>query len=162
MSKIASDRRCARLFLNRLPLVRGVGWISILLWGSVLLAEEFPEEQIAFFEKKIRPVLVSHCYGCHSAQSPQVKGGLLLDTRLGVLRGGESGEVVVPGQPASSTLMRALRYDDEVSAMPPKKQLPKEVIANFEHWIAIGLPDPRDGESILPKAGIDIDKGRRF
>src|SRR5436190_12401925 len=70
-------------------------------------------EQAAFFEKKIRPVLVEHCYSCHSADAAakkKLKGGLLLDSREGLLTGGDSGKVVVPGKPADSYLIQTLKY----------------------------------------------------
>ncbi len=88
------------------------------------------------------PVLVTHCYACHATESPQIKGGLLLDTRAGVRRGGESGEIVVLGDPAASLLIKALKYADDAPAMPPRKQLPPEVIADFEKWVKLGAPDP--------------------
>ena len=99
----------------------------------------------AFFESKIRPVLVEACYKCHSAESERVKGGLLLDTREGLLKGGESGPALVPGDPDKSRLITAMRYKDEHLQMPPKEALPPEVVANFEKWVKAGAPDPRTG-----------------
>ncbi len=120
-------------------------------------------EGIVFFEKKIRPVLVANCYQCHSAQAAQVKGELLLDTRAGVQRGGETGAIIVPGDPDGSPLIHALRYADDAPAMPPRKQLPAEVIADFVQWVKLGAPDPREGKSEVVKSqGIDIEKGRQF
>src|SRR6266496_3832302 len=78
------------------------------------------EEGIDFFEKKIRPLLVEHCYQCHSAQSEKVKGGLLLDTREGVLKGGDTGAALVPGDPEKSLLIKAVRYTDKDLQMPSK------------------------------------------
>ena len=81
---------------------------------------------IEFFEKKIRPVLAEHCYKCHSAEAEKakkLKGGLLLDTRDGLRKGGDSGPAVVPGKPAESLLVKALRYDGDTQ-MPPKGKLP--------------------------------------
>jgi hypothetical protein len=99
---------------------------------------------VEFFEKKIRPVLVRHCYPCHSAGANKHKGGLLLDTRAGLLKGGDSGPALLPGKPADSRLVRAVRYDDEALKMPPKGRLPDAVIADLERWIKIGAPDPRE------------------
>src|SRR5215510_12998990 len=62
-----------------------------------------------FFEKKIRPVLVTNCYGCHSSKLKTPMGGLVLDTKSGMLKGGVSGPAIVPGKPAESLLLRALR-----------------------------------------------------
>ncbi|MFN7927705.1 MAG: c-type cytochrome domain-containing protein [Blastocatellia bacterium] len=88
------------------------------------------------FEKKIRPVLADNCYACHSSQMKKPMGGLVLDTKEGLLKGGVSGAVIVPGKPAESLLMRVLRYGDPILKMPPAGQLPDAVIADFEQWIA--------------------------
>ena len=116
---------------------------------------------MAFFEKKIRPVLAQKCYSCHSAEaakSRKLKGGLQLDTRKGTLAGGENGPVVVPGAPGKSPLLAALRR--EGLEMPPKERLPDAVIADFEKWIADGAPDPREGEPAHPTA-IDYQAARK-
>jgi len=115
---------------------------------------------LAFFEKKIRPVLVEHCYKCHSASSEKVKGGLLLDTREGIRKGGESGHAVVPGNLKESLLISALKHDD--FEMPPKKVLPAAVVADFEKWIQSGAADPRRATRPVAKAdSIDIEAGRK-
>ena len=115
---------------------------------------------MAFFEKKIRPVLVEHCYKCHSASSEKVKGGLLLDTREGIRKGGESGHAVVPGNLKESLLISALKHDD--FEMPPKKVLPAAVVADFEKWIQSGAADPRRATRPVAKAdSIDIEAGRK-
>ena len=116
-------------------------------------------EQSEFFEKKIRPVLVAKCYGCHSSKSKEAQGGLLLDTRDGLLRGGKSGKAVVPGDPGKGSLMAALRHQG--LKMPPSEKLPEEVVASFEAWIRLGAPDPRTA-SASPVEGVDLEKGRRF
>src|ERR1044071_6918590 len=77
---------------------------------------------VEFFEKKIRPVLAENCYKCHSAQAEKVKGGLLLDTRAGVLKGGDTGPALVPGEPEKSLIVKAVRYTDENLQMPPKNK----------------------------------------
>ena len=119
-------------------------------------------EQVAFFEKSIRPVLARECYGCHAATAEKVRGGLTLDTRDGLLKGGQSGPAVIPGDPKKSLLVKALRHADEVKPMPPKKKLPDEVAADFERWVAMGAPDPRDYAAKVTKAEIDLEKGRKF
>jgi hypothetical protein len=103
-----------------------------------------------WFETKIRPVLVEHCYRCHSAQAKSIKGGLRLDTAAGLRKGGDSGPIVVPGKPDSSLLLRALSYRDETLRMPPQKQLPAAVIADFARWIAAGAPYPLDEKTAPP------------
>ena len=115
---------------------------------------------IAFFEKKIRPVLVAHCYACHSSKAAQVKklrGGLWLDNRQGLRKGGETGAAIVPGKPDESLLLKALNYDS--LEMPPKEKLPDAVIADFREWIIRGAPDPRRGRAATISK-IDIDAGR--
>ena len=106
---------------------------------------------LVFFETKIRPVLVEHCYSCHSSEArmnKKLKGGLLLDTRADLRKGGKTGPGVVPGKPAESLLLKALRHEDDLR-MPPKAKLADAVIADFEKWIAIGAPDPRDGRPAI-------------
>jgi hypothetical protein len=91
---------------------------------------------IAFFEAKIRPVLVQHCYQCHSAEAlraGKLKANLLVDSRDGMAKGGESGAAVVPGKKEESLLLAAIKYDG--FEMPPAGKLPDEVIADFEKWI---------------------------
>ena len=117
-------------------------------------------EQLKFFESKIRPVLVEQCYSCHSAESKELKGGLQVDHREGLLAGGDSGPAVVAGNPDESLLIEALKY--ESYEMPPKGKLSEQVIADFERWVAMGLPDPRTGEVVRPAQGIDLEEGRKF
>ena len=83
---------------------------------------------LEFFEKKIRPVLVKHCYECHSAEGEEMEGGLLLDTRAAIRKGGESGPAVVPNDPQKSLLLDALEY--KKLEMPPAGKLPSEVIGS--------------------------------
>ena len=102
------------------------------------------------------------CYKCHSASSEKIKGGLLLDTREGIRKGGDTGAAVVPGNLEESVLIQAIRFQDDDLQMPPKQKLPDEVIADFERWVAMGAPDPRDGTVTAAAKGIDIEEGRRF
>lgn len=97
---------------------------------------------IEFFEKRIRPVLIRHCYECHSAASSEPKGGLRLDSRDFIRKGGESGPAVVPGNTTKSLLLNAVRH--ESFEMPPDRKLPNKVIKDFETWIEAGAGDPRD------------------
>lgn len=114
---------------------------------------------VDFFEKKIRPVLIEHCYACHSAEAKKSKGDLVVDTRAGLLMGGETGPAVVPNDPVKSILMKAIRH--EGPKMPnAQKKLSDEIIADFETWIKLGAPDPRDGKAVVKK-GIDYDEGRK-
>lgn len=105
------------------------------------------DEGLEFFEKKIRPVLVEHCYHCHSAESKELKGGLRIDVKAGWQVGGESGRpAIVPGKPEQSLLIRAVRHDEDASAMPPNMpQLSDQMVSDLIQWVRIGAPDPRDG-----------------
>lgn len=108
--------------------------------------EEFPQqklspEQSKFFETKIRPVMARECYGCHSKQSGQARGGLQLDTRDAMLRGGDSGPAIVPGSLEDSLFFGAIMHTDFV--MPPKRKLSQTEIDDFRRWILDGAPDPR-------------------
>ncbi len=98
-------------------------------------------ETIEFFEAHIRPVLVEHCYECHSAKATVVQGGLRLDTADGLRTGGDSGPAIVPQNPDESLLLAALRY--ESYEMPPSGKLPDPVIEDFARWITLGAADPR-------------------
>ncbi len=106
--------------------------------------------ELDFFEAKIRPALVNHCYTCHSVGAGEPKGGLRLDTAAGLLAGGGSGPAVVAGKPNESLLVEALRY--ESFEMPPQGKLPDDVIADFVHWIEMGVPDPRKETSEIAPA----------
>jgi hypothetical protein len=95
---------------------------------------------LEFFEKKIRPVLIEHCYACHSARAKKIKGGLRLDSRSGLLRGGDTGPALVPGRPEQSRLIQAVRYLDVDLRMPPKGKLPAAAVADLTAWIEMGAP----------------------
>lgn len=119
-------------------------------------------DQLDFFEKKIRPVLADTCYKCHSEDSEKVKGGLVVDSKQGLLQGGDSGPSVVPGDLRKSLLIQAVRWDDQDLQMPPKEKLSDEVIADLEKWVRMGAPDPRVGAAPLARTVIDIEKAREF
>jgi cytochrome c553 len=94
----------------------------------------------AFFEKKVRPVLATNCFKCHSSTSEKLKGGLKVDSREALLQGGESGPAVVPGKPDESPLIEAVRYDHDDLQMPPKQKLPQGAISDLEKWVEMGAP----------------------
>lgn len=127
---------------------------SVLLLGSLLLSAATPSakaltpDEVSFFESSVRPLLDSKCYNCHSARAERVKGGLLLDTKEGALKGGNNGPVIVPGKPDESQMIIAVRYEDEDLQMPPKgKKLSNKEIAILEKWVQMGAPDPRESKS---------------
>ena len=107
------------------------------------------DDGVAFFESKIRPVLVEHCHACHSAEAAKagkLKGGLRVDHREGLRKGGDSGPAVVPGQPEKGTLLASLKHTGDIH-MPPKGKLPDAIAADMERWIRMGATDPRDEKS---------------
>ncbi len=111
---------------------------------SIARGAELTRAQLNFFETKVRPVLANNCYKCHSTQAEKVKGGLMLDSREGLLKGGESGPTIVPGNPDKSLLIKAIRYTDPDLQMPPKdKKLTDQQIADLTTWVKMGAPDPR-------------------
>ncbi len=118
--------------------------ISVTLVGADLPSAA----DLEFFEKRIRPVLVENCYQCHSATSEKLKGGLRLDSRAGMLKGGESGAAIVPGKPDESLLVKAVRYKNEDTAMPPKKKLADAQVADLEVWVQLGSPWPQKDATV--------------
>ncbi len=137
----------------------------LLAVGGVALAQS---PQAEFFERRIRPVLVEHCEVCHSSALPDPMGGLAVDTRDGLRRGGASGPAVVAGDPDASVLLRALGYLDPVLKMPPTGRLPDRTVRDFRAWIESGAHDPREGgpasQSVAEAAGpgTPIAEGRRW
>ncbi len=100
----------------------------------------------------MRAVLEQRCFKCHSAQSEKLQGGLHLDSRAGWQQGGDSGQVIIPGKPDESLLVKALRYSDtEDTQMPPEGKLPDAEIAALTEWVRLGAPDPRTAVSGPPK-----------
>ena len=147
---------------------RAIPLLLLLALSASARAEEKPlpaankptAEGVEFFEQKVRPVLVKHCYSCHGADPKKIKGELRLDTRDGVLRGGASGPAVVPGEPAKSLLVKSVKHAKGVEAMPPEKALSDADIAALEAWVKMGAPDPRDGGERAKR--IDLEKAKEF
>ena len=106
-------------------------------------AADMTPSQSDFFENKIRPMLADHCYKCHSSHADKLKGGLLLDSREALLKGGDNGPAIVPGDPEASLLIKAVRYMDPDLQMPKDKKLPDDEIADLVAWVKMGAPDPR-------------------
>ena len=124
--------------------------LAVLLFAASLRAQDSGIDNLRFFEDKIRPVLATRCYVCHSVKAVKVQGGLLLDSQAGLKRGGNSGQAIAPGDPDKSLLVRALRYQDKDLQMPPGKPLPVEVVADFETWIRAGAVMPDDAVAVKP------------
>lgn len=126
-------------FLQPVPLFLS---LFVAAFPELGQAAEPDSAGIDFFEKKIRPVLAQHCYECHSNRAKKLQGGLKLDSRSTIRRGGESGPSVVPGKVEDSLLIAALRH--EGLEMPPGQRLPQQVVDDFVRWVEAGAPDPRD------------------
>jgi len=122
--------------------------LAALVGASVcfpaVAAQQLTPAQSQFFENKVRPIFVDNCYKCHSARAEKVKGSLYLDTREGLLKGGESGPAIVPGNPDKSLLIKAVGYTDQDLQMPPRgAKLSDQQIADLTTWVKMGAPDPR-------------------
>lgn len=120
---------------------------------------------VEFFEKKIRPLLVNRCFECHSDQGKGVKGGLHLDSRSGILTGGDSGPALVPEKPVESLLVEAINYGQESAQMPPRGKLPQSEIDLLTDWVRRGAPYPESDAKtagIKLRKGIDYEAGKRF
>jgi hypothetical protein len=144
-----------------------VSIIGLLCLGSLGSFGSEDVSKVEFFEERIRPVLAQNCYECHSVKAKKLKADLYLDRKAGWVRGGENGPVVIPGKPVESLLLTAIRYKDNDLRMPPNKKLPKHVLADFEKWIAMGAPDPRDApmEVVAETSGPQtksLEEGRKF
>jgi hypothetical protein len=145
--------------------MRAAGTLLALLLTVAPVAAQTTDAE--FFESRIRPVLATRCYGCHSSKLAAPKGDLVLDTKAGLVKGGRLGPEIVPGKPAESRLMHALNHSDPALSMPPTGKLPANVIADFEQWIAKGAVDPRvdapaGAPAPAPLAGMPIEQGRKW
>ena len=132
--------------------------------GIASAAVTADDSQIAFFEKTIRPILIKRCYECHSAESGKSKGGLLIDSRDGLLKGGDNGPALVAGDPDKSRIIESVRYHNQDMQMPPKGALPSAEVKALEAWVKMGAPDPReavaDAKHATPRV-IDIAEGSK-
>lgn len=127
--------------------------LYLIFFASACFAQS-PQE--IFFEKNIRPILSKQCYSCHSSSIKDSKGGLTLDTRDGLLKGGDSGPSILPGDPENSLLMQAMMHDGY--EMPPDKKLPENILKNFYIWIKMGAYDPRINDTSNKKTIIEAKK----
>ncbi|MBT5706519.1 MAG: DUF1549 domain-containing protein, partial [Verrucomicrobia bacterium] len=137
--------------------------VSIAAWfflcDSGLVSETSASEAESLFAELVLPALESRCYDCHAETSDRIKGGLLLDRGAGLLRGGDTGPAVVPGDPARSLLIQAIKRQ-EISMPPKGDPLSDATIAGIERWIELGAPDPRDAPLISIGSQIDYEEGR--
>ncbi|MSU34453.1 MAG: DUF1549 domain-containing protein [Pedosphaera sp.] len=133
----------SRVKLTRIPFPRLAAFCLPLVVGAWMGTTRAAADGVEFFESKVRPILVEHCYKCHSADRGRSKGGLSLDSAEGLRYGGDSGPAVAPGDPDASRLILAVRYQDANLQMPPKEKLTPGQIADLEAWVKLGAPDPR-------------------
>ena len=130
----------------------------VLLVAPTVCAEEPVANEashVEFFESKVRPLLVNRCYECHSGISQALRAGLKLDSRAGLLEGGDSGPAVVPGKPDESLLIQAVRY--EANEMPPKGKLSNAQIAALTKWVELGAPWPAASGAAMQSKGPAYD-----
>jgi mono/diheme cytochrome c family protein len=129
----------------------GIAALAPVLCGAIAspvpiapAAQPISPADLQFFEARIRPILTDRCYKCHSRLADKIKGGFMLDTREGMLHGGDTGPAVVPGKPEDSLIVDAISYKDPDLQMPPKgDKLSEQQVADITEWIRRGAPDPR-------------------
>jgi hypothetical protein len=122
---------------------------------------EFSNEDIEFFEKRIRPVLVKRCWECHGADPAKLRGGLRLDSRQAILRGGETGPAAVVGDVMASLISEAIGFESSQIEMPPSGKMPAQEIADLREWIRRGLPFPSAETTAAARPSVDLEAGRR-
>ena len=130
-----------------------------LVTRAVAATPNFPAEDLEFFEKRIRPLLAERCYECHSTSAKKLKGGLLLDSRAAVLKGGDTRPAIVPGQPDKSLLIESVRYGNQDLQMPPKSRLSDAQTADLAEWVKRGAPWPAETATARAAAkGFDVQQ----
>ena len=117
---------------------------------------------VAFFEQKVRPLLIERCHACHSVPSDKKKGGLLLDSRAAILLGGDSGPAAVAGDPSKSLMVQALHYTNTDLQMPPKGKLAQREIETLTEWVRRGIYYPESAATAKRERRIDIVAGKQF
>ncbi|MFO1483160.1 MAG: PSD1 and planctomycete cytochrome C domain-containing protein [Verrucomicrobiaceae bacterium] len=139
--------------------------IALALHAGIAHAVVSPDDaKTAFFEKTIRPILIKRCYECHSIESGKSKGGLLLDSRESVLKGGDNGPALIAGNPEKSRIIESVRYKNEDLQMPPKGAMPAAEVKALEEWVKMGAPDPREAVASAKHAAprvINIAEGSK-
>jgi len=140
--------------MTRVALALLIGTAALSCVAVASDATEPTPAGVEFFEAKVRPVLVASCYPCHSAEK-KVRGGLQLDSREALLKGGDSGPAVVPGDPEKSRLIEVVRYAGELK-MPPRDKLADAAIADLAAWVKMGAPYPKGGAVVQKQGQLDI------
>ncbi|MEM1295893.1 MAG: DUF1549 domain-containing protein, partial [Verrucomicrobiota bacterium] len=135
--------------------------LTSLAWTTGFAVQAAEVQGVEFFESKIRPLLVEHCYQCHSQEANKGKANLYLDSRAAWQIGGDSGPAIVPGKPHESLLFQSVTHTGHVK-MPPKTRLSDAEVEALRTWIVMGAPDPREGDVEVAKSEIDLEEGREF
>src|SRR5262245_29299648 len=122
--------------------------LCLVVFAQLVLRADPPGDSdakgVELFERQIRPLLADRCYRCHTPESKKAHGGLLLDSREGLLKGSDSGPIIVAGDPDKSLLIKAVRSRDGDVRMPPNgKRLTEAQIADLEAWVKLGAPLPK-------------------
>jgi len=131
--------------LNKVPVAAGT---ILFFFSSISRAQGPSEDPLQFFESKVRPILATQCYGCHSSKSKVASGGLRLDSKADFFQGGHSGPPVVPGKPGESKLIQVIEYASDLK-MPPQGKLKPEQIETLTRWVRSGAAWP--DEAVDPK-----------
>ena len=136
-----------------IPQLAAMCVVALTGFLNAAVSVQIAPEQLEFFENKIRPILANHCLECHSGEKGKIKGGLNMDSKEDVLKGGDTGPALEAGNVKGSLIIKAVTWEDDLQ-MPPKKKLSDEQIADLKKWISIGAPDPREPSKTAAK----IDK----
>jgi mono/diheme cytochrome c family protein len=127
----------------------GPWYVFRVLVALVAACAALPASRVAgadakeLFEKQVRPLFERKCFDCHSSKADEVKGGLKLDTLEDVMKGGESGPAIIPGDVENSFLLRAIRYQEADYQMPPSGRLSDDLVAKVEAWVKALDPESK-------------------
>ena len=154
-----------RLFSTGLRIAVYLTLLNLIAGGITTRADDTARKPGGddFFESRVRPVLIEHCFQCHSAGAKSLKGGLRLDSFDAMRQGGDTGPAVVPGDVEASLLVKAVKYDDDILRMPPKGKLPDTSVAALAQWVREGAVGSHATERTVARksAGIDFESARK-
>ena len=147
-----------------MPTLRIPAGLAILAAAVILQSVHAADspDKAAFFEQKVRPILQSSCFTCHSHAAKKSKGGLMLDSREAIVKGGDRGPAIVPGKPDESVLAKAIGRQDEDLKMPPTGKLADDQIATLREWIKLGAPWSGSSATASRTRGTITDEDRRW